>query len=52
MEKDDRGGALPVPPKRWRFDAFADVRMGKSLFELRPEDWLVPDTPNSGDTHD
>lgn len=32
----------PDPPPGWKFDAFADVRQGKSLFEMRrPEDWLV-----------
>lgn len=31
------------PPKGYRFDAFADVRMGQSIFQMEPEDWLVPD---------
>jgi hypothetical protein len=30
-------------PKGWRFDPFADARMGKSLFQMRPEDWLIRD---------
>ncbi len=25
---------------RGRFDAFADVRMGRSLFDMRPNDWI------------
>lgn len=29
------------PPKGYRFDPFADVRMGKSLFQMAPKDWLV-----------
>ena len=33
----------PTPPPGFRFDAFADVRMGKSLFQMEPEDWLVKD---------
>jgi hypothetical protein len=32
-----------APPKGFRFDPFADARMGVSLFQMRPEDWLVPD---------
>jgi hypothetical protein len=35
-------------------DPFADARMGLSLFQMRPEDWLVPvrepgpkDAPNT-----
>lgn len=23
-----------------RFDPFADVRMGRSLFDMRPQDWI------------
>lgn len=34
--------SAPEPPPGFRFDAFADVRMGRSLFELGAEDWLVP----------
>lgn len=33
----------PTPPAGFRFDAFSDVRMGKSIFEMSDEDWLVPD---------
>jgi hypothetical protein len=28
----------------FRFDPFADARMGRSLFQMQPEDWLVPMT--------
>jgi len=34
---------VPSPPPGFRFDPFADVRMGKSLFQMRAEDWLVED---------
>ena len=34
----------PTPPPGYRFDAFADARMGKSLFQMEPEDWLVKET--------
>lgn len=34
--------AAPLPG--WRFDPFADVRLGKSLFEMSPDDWLAPET--------
>lgn len=33
----------PKPPPGFRFDAFADARMGRSLFQMQPEDWLVPE---------
>lgn len=39
----------------WRVDPFADVRMGKSLFEMRPEDWLVRverENPSKDHSHD
>ncbi len=36
---------FPDPPAGYRFDAFADVRMGKSLFDMPdPADWLVKET--------
>lgn len=28
-------------PKGWRLDPLADARLGKSLFQMQPEDWLV-----------
>lgn len=31
----------PLPP-RFRLDPFADARLGRSLFEMRPEDWFEP----------
>lgn len=36
---------MPAPkaPPGYRFDPFADARMGRSLFQMAPEDWLVPD---------
>lgn len=36
------------PPPGYRFDAFADARMGRSLFDMRADDWLVP-VPDLGD---
>ncbi len=41
--------ARPTPPAGSRFDPFADVRVGKSLFQMSPEDWLVPDESSSDD---
>jgi hypothetical protein len=32
---------------RFSIDPFADVRLGRSLFEMQPEDWLVK-KPGSG----
>jgi hypothetical protein len=29
-------------PQGWSLDPFADVRSGRSLFVMRPQDWLVP----------
>ena len=40
---DDQEIAMGAPPSGWRFDVFADARLGKSLFQMRPEDWLVRD---------
>lgn len=37
----------PSLPPGWRFAPFADVRLGKSLFQMSPEDWLVPDESSS-----
>jgi len=37
-----RKSKCPEPPKGFRFDPFADARMGVSLFQMQPEDWLVP----------
>lgn len=36
----------PVPDG-YRFDPFADVRLGISLMQMRPEDWLVPVDPTT-----
>jgi hypothetical protein len=37
--------SFPDPPPGFRIDAFADARMGCSLFQMRPADWLVPIEP-------
>ncbi len=34
---------MTEPPEGYRFDPFADVRLGLSLFQMKPEDWLVED---------
>jgi len=40
-EREQTKKKAPEPPRGFRFDPFADVRMGKSLFELNDDDWLV-----------
>jgi hypothetical protein len=37
------GVSTDAAPDGYRFDAFADARMGVSLFQMAPEDWLVAD---------
>ena len=37
----DRAAKLIAPPPGYRFDPFADARLGRSLFQMRAEDWLV-----------
>jgi hypothetical protein len=39
-------------PPGYRFDPFADVRMGRSLFQMEPEDWLVRDSDQSPEGRD
>jgi len=36
-------------PRGFRLDPFADARMGRSLFDMAPEDWLVRDEQRPSD---
>ncbi len=39
--------SVPQPPPGFKFDPFADIRLGRSLFELSADDWFVPDPAQS-----